>query len=63
MQNVFDILKERGLIAQTTHEEEIRRILGEEKTTCHIPIYCRREKRAKEDICTKKSQRYDGCSD
>ena len=36
MKNVFDILQERGLIAQTTHEEEIRRILGEEKITFYI---------------------------
>ncbi len=36
MQNVFDILKERGLIAQTTHEEEIRELLGKEKVTFYI---------------------------
>ncbi len=36
MKNVFDVLQERGLIAQTTHEEEIRRILGEEKITFYI---------------------------
>ena len=28
--NVFDTLKERGLIAQTTHEDEIRELLGKE---------------------------------
>lgn len=33
MPNIFDELKARGLIAQTTHEEEIRKILGEEKIT------------------------------
>ncbi|MBQ3573311.1 MAG: tyrosine--tRNA ligase [Clostridia bacterium] len=33
MENVYDILKARGLIAQTTHEEEIRKILGEKKVT------------------------------
>lgn len=33
MENVFDTLKERGLIAQTTHEDEIRKILGEKKIT------------------------------
>lgn len=33
MTNVYDILKERGLIAQTTHDEEIRKILGEKKVT------------------------------
>ena len=36
MQNVFDTLKERGLIAQTTHEDEIRKLLGEEKITFYI---------------------------
>ena len=36
MENVFDILKARGLIAQTTHEEEIRKILGEKKITFYI---------------------------
>lgn len=35
-QNVFDVLKERGLIAQTTHEEEIRELLGKEKITFYI---------------------------
>ncbi len=34
--NVFDTLKERGLIAQTTHEEEIRELLGKEKVTFYI---------------------------
>ncbi len=36
MKNVFDILKERGLIAQMTHEDEIRRLLEEEKITFYI---------------------------
>lgn len=36
MTNVYDILKARGLIAQTTHEEEIRNILGEKKITFYI---------------------------
>ena len=36
MENVFDTLKERGLIAQTTHEDEIRKILGEKKITFYI---------------------------
>ena len=36
MENVFDILKERGLIAQTTHEKEIRDLLGHEKVTFYI---------------------------
>lgn len=33
MANVFDILQERGFIKQTTHEEEIRELLGEESVT------------------------------
>lgn len=36
MQNVFDVLKERGLIAQTTHEKEIRELFGKEKVTFYI---------------------------
>jgi len=36
VRNVFDILKERELIAQTTHEEEIRELLGKEKVTFYI---------------------------
>ena len=36
MENVFDILKERGLIAQTTHEDEIRELLGKDKVTFYI---------------------------
>ncbi len=36
MTNVYDILKARGLIAQTTHEDEIRKILGEKKVTFYI---------------------------
>ena len=36
MENVFDVLKERGLLAQTTHEEEIRELLGKEKVTFYI---------------------------
>lgn len=34
--NVFDVLKERGLIAQLTHEDEIRELLGKEKITFYI---------------------------
>ena len=34
--NVFDVLKERGLIAQCTHENEIRELLGKEKVTFYI---------------------------
>jgi len=36
MDNVFDVLKERGYIAQTTHEEEIRELLGKEPVTFYI---------------------------
>ena len=36
MKNVYDTLKERGLIAQVTHEEEIRELLGKEKVTFYI---------------------------
>ncbi|MFO7611745.1 MAG: tyrosine--tRNA ligase [Clostridia bacterium] len=34
--NVFDVLKERGFIAQTTHEEPIRELLGKKKATFYI---------------------------
>ena len=34
--NVFDVLNERGFIAQTTHEETIRDLLGKEKVTFYI---------------------------
>ncbi|HPT78176.1 MAG TPA: tyrosine--tRNA ligase [Candidatus Atribacteria bacterium] len=34
--NVFDVLKERGFIAQTTHEDEIRDMLGKEPVTFYI---------------------------
>ncbi|HHT37476.1 MAG TPA: tyrosine--tRNA ligase [Firmicutes bacterium] len=36
LQNVFDTLKERGFIEQTTHEDEIRELLGKEKVTFYI---------------------------
>ncbi|WP_353094455.1 tyrosine--tRNA ligase [Tissierella praeacuta] len=36
MQNVFDALMERGYIKQTTHEEEIRELLGKESVTFYI---------------------------
>ncbi len=36
MENVFDTLVERGYIKQTTHEEEIRELLGKEKITFYI---------------------------
>jgi tyrosyl-tRNA synthetase len=34
--NVFDVLRERGFIRQTTHEEEIRELLGREKIKFYI---------------------------
>lgn len=34
--NAFDVLKERGFIQQTTHEEEIRELLGKESVTFYI---------------------------
>jgi len=36
MTNVFDVLMERGYIEQTTHEEEIRDLLGKEPVTFYI---------------------------
>ncbi|QXM07155.1 tyrosine--tRNA ligase [Crassaminicella indica] len=36
MTNVFDVLKERGFIEQTTHEDEIRELLGKESVTFYI---------------------------
>ena len=36
MRNVYDVLSERGLIAQVTHEDEIRDLLGKEKVTFYI---------------------------
>jgi len=34
--NAFDILKERGFIAQCTHEDELRELMGREKLTFYI---------------------------
>ncbi|MBO4992274.1 MAG: tyrosine--tRNA ligase, partial [Firmicutes bacterium] len=34
--NVYDVLKERGFIEQTTHDEEIREMLGKEKVKFYI---------------------------
>ena len=34
--NVYDILEERGMIAQTTDSEAIRKLLGEKKVTFYI---------------------------
>lgn len=36
MQNVYDVLLERGFIQQATHEEEIKELLGKESTTFYI---------------------------
>lgn len=35
-ENVYDILLERGFIEQTTHEQEIKELLGKEKVTFYI---------------------------
>ena len=34
--NVYDVLLERGFIRQTTHEEDIKRLLADEKVTFYI---------------------------
>jgi tyrosyl-tRNA synthetase len=36
MQNAFDILNERGFIAQCTHEDELRELLAKERVTFYI---------------------------
>lgn len=36
MSNVFDVLKERGYIAQITHEEEVKKLLAEQSVTFYI---------------------------
>jgi len=36
MENVYDVLKERGFIQQTSDDEGIREILSKEKITCYI---------------------------
>ena len=36
MGSIYDVLSERGLIAQVTHEEEIRELLEKEKVTFYI---------------------------
>lgn len=36
MTNAFDVLQERGFIAQGTHPEEIRELLGKEKITFYV---------------------------
>ena len=36
MKSVFEVLKERGLIAQMTHEEEIKELLENKKITFYI---------------------------
>ena len=37
--NIYDTLKERGYIAQVTHEEEIRKLLAKEKISFYIVFY------------------------
>ena len=34
--NVFDVLKERGYLAQVTHEDEVRELLGSESVSFYI---------------------------
>jgi len=42
MSSVFETLKERGYIAQLTHEEKIKELLEKEKITFYIDlIHCR----------------------
>jgi tyrosyl-tRNA synthetase len=36
MNSVFDVLQERGFIAQVTHEEEVKKLLDEKKVTFYI---------------------------
>ena len=48
-QNVFDVLKERGFIEQTTHEAEIRELLGKEKVTFYIGFDAHAESRSQTD--------------
>jgi len=36
VQNVYDVLKERGFIEQVTHEEELRELLGKEKVVFYV---------------------------
>lgn len=36
MENVYDVLKERGFIEASTHEEAVRELLGKEKVTFYI---------------------------
>ncbi len=36
MANLIDILKERGFIEQTTHEQELRNYLEADQATCYI---------------------------
>ncbi len=36
MENIFDVLKERGLVQQSTNEEEIRNLLGSRQVTFYI---------------------------
>lgn len=36
MKNVFDVLEERGFIAQVTHVEEVKKLLSEKKVTFYI---------------------------
>lgn len=35
-QNVYDVLRDRGMLKQFTHEEEIKDLLAKEKVTFYI---------------------------
>jgi tyrosyl-tRNA synthetase len=36
MSNILDVLRERGFVSQTTHEEPLEKLLSEDKITCYI---------------------------
>ena len=36
MDNAFDVLRERGFIAQCTNEEAVKSLMGKEKITFYI---------------------------
>lgn len=40
MTNVFDVLNERGYVAQVTHEEDLRKLLGSSSVTFYIGFDC-----------------------
>ena len=36
MDNAFDLFKERGFFKQVTHEEELRKVLGEQMVLAYV---------------------------